>query len=333
VKNVLKWGLIGLFGSIIIFLLGPRVSPAVFDEKLPPVSGDPIQLEKDIDRSEARFALKTDNSARIVWADSTKKQKTTYSIVYIHGFGASWAEGEPVHRQLAKKYGCNLYLARLHDAGVRDQDAFEDLTPENFYAGAKEALSIAKTLGDSVVVIGCSAGGLLSLQLAAHHPELKGLVLYSPCVDIFESKLQMATGPWGKQILKAAAGEYSDITHYTPKRANYWLTRYHTNGLMTLQQTMDAVNRPENLVKIKVPVLMAYYYENEENQDKVVSVPAMLKAFDVLGTPARNKQKIALPKAGDHVIASYFTSKDLDGVFSVTDAFFKQTLHLTPRTF
>ena len=140
----------------------------------------------------------------------------------------------------------------------------------------------------------------------------------------------MATGPWGGQILRAVIGEASNNT-YPADRAQYWLTRYHSNGLMTLQQTMDAVNKPEVFAKIKMPVLLAYYYKDEENQDKVVSVEAMLKMFDELGTPAAQKQKAALPKTGEHVIASHFTSKDLKGVFDATDGFLKNIVKLMPK--
>jgi hypothetical protein len=88
--------------------------------------------------------------------------------------------------------------------------------------------------------------------------------------------------------------------------------------------------KPETFAKIKMPVFLGYYYKDEENQDKVVSVEAMLKAFDELGTPAAQKQKVALPNTGDHVIASHFTSKDLEAVFRETDAFLK-SVGMTPK--
>ena len=200
------------------------------------------------------------------------------------------------------------------------------MTPENFLAGAKHALAVGKALGDSVIVIGCSAGGLLSAYLAAEHPDIKALILYSPCFKV--NGLKMATGPWGEQLLAQIGGTHRDITHYAPDRANYWLTRYHSNGVLTLQKTMDAIVQPEVFAKIKVPVLMLYYFKDEENQDKVVSVEAMLKAFDELGTPASLKRKVALPNTADHVIASHFTSKDLEGVLRESDSFLREIIHL-----
>ena len=53
---------------------------------------------------------------------------------------------------------------------------------------------------------------------------------------------------------------------------------------------------------------MGYYYKNHEEQDKVVSVEAMLKMFDQLGTSNGKKQKMAFPDAGDHVITSRLSS-------------------------
>ncbi|WP_428664817.1 alpha/beta hydrolase [Runella sp.] len=323
-KKFFKWAGIVLATLVIIYFIGPRPDKATLSPTLPDLITDVVQLEKDIKETESQFELKPDNEARIVWADTAKKQKTKYSIVYVHGFGASWAEGDPIHKQLAKKYGCNLYLARLYDSGVKSPDAFKNLTPENFLAGAKYAISVGKALGDSVIVIGCSAGGLLGAYIAAEHPEIKALILYSPCFKV--NGLALATGPWGKQLLQQIGGSHRDITHYAPDRANYWLTRYHTNGVLALQQTMDAIVKPETFAKIKMPVLMLYYYKDEENQDKVVSVAEMLKAYDELGTPASQKRKAALPNAGEHVIASHFTSKDLEGVFRETDKFLSEVV-------
>jgi esterase/lipase len=219
----------------------------------------------------------------------------------------------------------------LHDAGIRDSEAFDDLTPENFWAGAKQALAVAQQLGDSVIVMGCSAGGMLTVALASQHPEIKGIMLYSPCMAIYQNKLAAATGPWGRQILNAVNGTARDITTYKPDRAKYWLTRYRSEGLVTLQQMMDVVAQPDIYAKIKMPVWVGYYYKDEENQDKVVSVEAMLTLFDQIGTPVSQKQKVAFPESGDHVIASHFTSRDIAGVVHESDKFITEVLGLKAK--
>lgn len=328
-KKILLW-MIGIVGLLaIIYVVGPDVPDATLDPALPTVTQNLTELEADIQRSEAAIPnLKKDNEARIIWAD-TARQKTPYSIVYIHGFGASQAEGDPVHRDLAKRYGANLYLARLHDAGIDDPDAFDDLTPENFLAGAKRALAIGRAIGDSVIVIGTSAGGLLTVYLAATHPEIKGIVLYSPCMAVANPAMKLAIRPWGQQILDAAVGKHR-VSADTSERSNYWLRSYSANGLMTLQQTIDAVARPEVYEKVKMPALVGYYYKNDEEQDQVVSVAAIKDMFPKLGTPDALKVERAFPNSGDHVIGSHFTSKDVPGVERATEEFFEKILKIKP---
>ena len=76
---------------------------------------------------------------------------------------------------------------------------------------------------------------------------------------------------------------------------------------------------PETFAKIKCPALMEYYYKSEEEQDKVVSVPAMLKMFEELGSA--KKEKVTIPNAGNHVLASPILSKDVAMVQKETEKF------------
>src|SRR5687767_3811109 len=113
-----KW----LFGIPLILLatyfLGPSPSAPVLTKELPKVPPQPDELEGYISSIESVHKLKPDNEARIIWADNTKKEKTPFSIVYLHGFSASQGEGEPVHRDIAKHFGYNLYLPRLAEHGI-----------------------------------------------------------------------------------------------------------------------------------------------------------------------------------------------------------------------
>jgi hypothetical protein len=89
--------------------------------------------------------------------------------------------------------------------------------------------------------------------------------------------------------------------------------------VIALQNLLTNVMIPETFAKIKCPAFMGYYYKNEEEQDKVVSVPAMLKMFDELGS--KNKQKVAFPNAGNHVLASPILSKDVENIQMETEKF------------
>ena len=318
-----------LAGLAVGYLLGP--SPTYEPIRTEPIVINPdlVKLEQQIAASEKSANLRPDNEARIVWADSLHKVRTPYSLVYLPGFSASWAEGDPVHKQLARDFGLNLYLARTAEHGVDSPEPLKGLTPAAYAASAERALAIGKALGHNVIVMGTSAGGMLTLYLAAHHPEIEGLILYSPCIAVANPALKLATKPWGRQILdQVFRDEHVVNTSYSGERARYWLPQYHVNGLIVLQTMLETYMTPELFHKVTQPVFMGYYYKDEEHQDKVVSVPAMLDMFDELGSPAAKKVKQDFPNAGAHVIASHFTSDDLAGVYQATAAFMKNVLKL-----
>src|SRR4030095_6441861 len=107
----IKWLGIVLVILIIVYFLGPQPSLPKYTNELPTVPSEAIQLEKYIAGNEAKHTLKPDNEARIIWFNDSIKEKTEYAIVYLHGFSASQEEGDPVHKEFAKKFGCNLYLS------------------------------------------------------------------------------------------------------------------------------------------------------------------------------------------------------------------------------
>ena len=100
------------------YFAGPTAHPDAVKDETIMLDPDLVKLEKSIAESESKANLRFDNEARIVWADSLRKVKTPYSIVYLPGFSATWAEGDPIHKQIARHFGCNLYLARTAEHGV-----------------------------------------------------------------------------------------------------------------------------------------------------------------------------------------------------------------------
>ena len=330
-KTFLKW-LAGIILILLIaYLAGPK--PARPEFKTPEIvlPASLSGLETQINNSEkAVRGIRPDNEARIVWADTARKEKTKIAFLYLHGFSASQAEGDPVHRDLAKKYNANLYLARLQEHGIdRGDSTMISLTAGDYAASAEKALMIAEQLGDEVVVIGTSAGGLLTLYLASRHPEIKAIVLYSPCVSLYDKTSVILDKHWGltlaRKVQKSLLMKFKATSE---EHAKYWMMQYRIEALVGLQNLISHTMKPELFSKVKCPVFLAYYYKNEEEQDKTVSVPALLAMFDELGTPAELKKKMAFPEAGAHVIASYIRSKDWQGVETETDKFLKEIVKL-----
>ena len=332
-KKALYWtgGVLAVVVGVAV--MGPRPAAGTLSGQLPMVTTNLIALEQEINQREAANPqVKPDNQARIVWADSTKKEKTPYSMVYLHGFGASQGEGAPVHTMLAERYGCNLYLARLKEQGIESDSAFKSLTAENLLASAREAVAIGYALGERVIVVATSTGGALGLVIAGEDSNLAGLVLYSPLIAPYDEQLYMLNRPWGVQMMETSLGADHLINERTGLAKQYWSHYYHINGYVTLAVLVDETMNEETFRRVKCPVFLGYYYKNEEEQDNVVSVAAMHPMFDELGTPPNQKRKVAFPKAGNHVIASYIRSHDWRGVYQATDAFLQEVMKLPATT-
>jgi esterase/lipase len=330
-KKFLKWLIAIIVLLIIGYSVGPKPPKPDFKTSEITLPSSLTDLEQLINDSEKSLrGIKPDNQARIIWADSSKKEKTKIVFLYLHGFSASQAEGDPVHKDLAKIYNANLYLARLSEHGIeRGDSTMINLTADLYEASAERALDIAEKLGDEVIVIGTSTGGTLALFLASRHPEIKAIILYSPCIKLYDKTAVILNKPWGLQIARMFTGgpvkrfEAESETH-----ANYWQLHYRIEALVALQNLVSNTMKPQVFSKIKCPVFLGYYFKNEKEQDNTVSVPAMLKMFDELGTPAGLKEKMAFPDAGAHVIASYIRSKDWQGVEKGTDKFLKNIVKL-----
>ena len=330
-KNLLIGALSLAIILAVIYLLGPREKLQELNGNYPSVPIGAAELEAYVSQKEDTVkGLKPNNEARIIWVDSMSKAKTPYAIVYIHGFGASPMEGDPVHRKLAEHFGANLYLARLSEHGIKRNNGLEYLTAEKLVADAREAYMIGKSLGDSVIVIGTSMGGALSLILASERPDMQSLLLYSPCVREYGDQLDAFFEPWqGYLMEKAMTNEYGVLE--SPRegdKAKYWSEAYHVNGYASLAVLLRSKMIQKTFEKVNQPLFLAYYYKDEQHQDQVVSVPAMLEMYEQVDTPGEVKRKQLFPEAGDHVIASSITSKDWQGVLDASIDFLENVAHV-----
>lgn len=316
---------------VIVYVVGPQPSTPVFKPALPVVPAINAGLETFISEQESQHKIKTDNEARIVWANDSLKQKTEYAIVYLHGFSASQEEGNPVHRNIAKQFGCNLYLSRLAEHGIDTTDALFNMTAENLWESAQQAYAIGKQLGNKVILMGTSTGGTLALQLAAAYPDIAGLVLYSPNIAINDPNAWILNNPWGLQIARLVKGsKLNTAKNDTPVYKQYWNKQYRLEATVQLEELLETTMNNTTFSAVKQPTLTLYYYKDEQHQDPVVKVEPMKKMMAALGTAAEQERIVAIPNAGSHVIASPIQSKDIVSVEKETADFLKTILHLTP---
>ncbi len=327
-----------LTASIIVVLLisylsGPEFPQPVFNRDLPTIQINDFQSY--LNDKNSKLKIKKDNESRVFWANDSLKNKTPYCLVYLHGFSASWYEGNPVHIDFARRYGMNLYIPLLASHGIDTTEALIDMTPDRLYESAKEALVAAKVLGDKVILMGTSTGGTLMLKLAADFPELmEGLILLSPNIAINDPAAFLLSKPWGLQIArKVFKGNYRITnTDFASTDCQYWNCKYRLEAIVYLEQLVESTMTEETFAKVNKPVFLGYYYKDAEHQDQVVKVDAMLKMFDELGTPENLKQKIAFPEAGAHPIGCKLFSGAWQDVETACYQFAEEKLELVSVT-
>jgi len=314
----------------VVYVLGPHPAETVYSSLMPAVPSDAAGLEAYVAQTESRHQLKPDNQARIVWADSSK-QKTTYSVVYLHGFSATWKEGDPVHLRFAKKFGANLYLARLADHGVDTTETLLQYTAARSWASACEALAIGEKLGHKVILLSTSTGGTLALMLAKAFPEkVHALINLSPNIAINDDAAFLLNNPWGLQIARLVLGGDYRTTSATGEKAQYWNNKYRIESLVQLQALLEDNMTEETFAAISAPSLTLYYFKDEEHQDPEVRVSGMLEMHRQLGTPDSLKEAIAVPTAGAHVLGGALASKDVETVYQLMEKFALDKLKMLP---
>ncbi|MFM8806887.1 MAG: alpha/beta hydrolase, partial [Sphingomonadales bacterium] len=148
-----------LLAFLMLYWAGPRPAKPVYSLVLPEVPSDAVALEQYIRDQESQHKIKPNNEARIVWANDSLRTPTEYALVYLHGFSASQMEGDPVHRNLAARFGMNLYLSRLQDHGIDTTAPLGGMTAQGLWESAVQALAIGKKLGKKVILMSTSTGG------------------------------------------------------------------------------------------------------------------------------------------------------------------------------
>ncbi len=294
----------------------------------------PEDLELFINRYEAGIkGVKANARATVVWADPNHKSKTEYVLIYLHGFKASYGEGEPIHRAIAHKFGLNLYLSRLYKHGLDDPDAFSTIEAQHFTESARQAFYIGQKLGKKIIIMGTSTGGSLGLYLAGHpsfRHSIAGLILYSPLIRFYGLKhMLLATKP-GRTLLRLTPGGSYMLTSPSASEAeeDIWYSSYRLQGALALGKFVQEKMTKATFSNVQCPVFAGYYYKNREQQDKVVSVPAIKKMFEQLGTEKNKKCLLNFPDAQTHIISSQLYSASLSKIERQTTLFIQSILGL-----
>lgn len=259
-----------------------------------------------------------------------RAEKTTrLAFLYIHGFGASRAEGEGIVDGLSEAYGANAYYVRLPGHGG-DKEAHLAAKPEEYFATVEEAFHRFRPLGEKLVIFGSSLGGLLSIWLAARHPnDVDGVVVGNPFFDFADSSAFLISRRVGMSIIETVYGkERFAGWRNDPERRRvdgyeaHWITTQYFRSLNNLDDLRRTIATTDMMAQVRAPVLMFYYYADEKHQDTAASVPVMRRFFGELGGGAKHplSREIAVAD-GNHILFSDYVRTDKVTINRETKAF------------
>jgi pimeloyl-ACP methyl ester carboxylesterase len=302
----------GVIGGLLLFFITtyyvdyPSYS---YEQSSLPTSFDEF-YQKQLKESQAKGA-RPGNEERLVRYSTGK---TKFAILYIHGFGASRAEGEYITDRIAKTYKANTYYLRLPGHGTNPED-HRDTPFSEYLKTAEDALQMMDQLGEKTVVFGTSMGGLITTYLASKYPEkITAIVLASPFYDFTDKSGNIYNFIWGKNFVQAAFGEIRGNTSRPENDPSfaYWYKDQYYAAIQNLSDLKRAIGTQEVYEKVTLPVLMLYYYKSQEEQDKSADVSKMLAVYDEFGgssgpNPLSRKVQI---ENGNHVLLSEYVESD-----------------------
>ena len=280
-----------------------------------------------VKESNANQMIKPGNHSKLHWADSAGK-KTTYALLYLHGFSACPEEGNPVYREFAEKYKMNAYAPLLAEHGLKKKEAMLNFTAKKYLNSVKNAFRIAQALGDSVIIMSTSTGSTAALFLSSVENDIHSLICYSPNIRVADTRAALLTGPWGIQIARLVKGGNYHSWEAPEGAVPYWHTKYRLESVLELQHLLESTMNKEVFSKITIPVFVSYYYQDEENQDDVVSVEKILDMTKNLGTPKEKLRVINIKDAKVHAMANGVFNKNTRTVIEKTCKYAEEILYL-----
>lgn len=198
-------------------------------------------------------------------------------VLLLHGFTGSPPEMRLVGDYLHQR-GLTVYAPLLpgHGTTVEEMNRCRWTDWTNHVEGA---LAELQARYQTVFVGGLSMGSLLTLYLAAQHPDLAGAILYAPAVIVADRLIYLS--PLLKYVIrKRAKGDDSDLTD---PQAQLRLWSYEENPAFAAHELLKLIYRVRRLLpRVTCPLLIIhstldqaihprsarYTYERAGSQDK-----------------------------------------------------------------
>lgn len=197
--------------------------------------------------------------------------KSEIGILVIHGITSTTSSMQFLADKFAQA-GFNVELPGLIGHGTKWQD-MNKIKYQDWIEDLETALKKLQQRCSRIFLCGLSLGGGLALYLAAHHPELTGLVLINHASKFTDPKFWFV--PIMKFFVKSVPAVASDIKDPNSKEIAY--DRTPTNGVNEMLKMLKIVRK--KLPEIKHPAIIF-----KSREDHVVPLVSATYTLDNLGS-------------------------------------------------
>lgn len=258
-------------------------------------------------------------------------QKNGTALLYLHGFGATRAEGEMTVDRLARELGANTYYLRLPGHGL-NAAAHAAATFDQYLQVAEDAFLHMHLLGKRIVLIGTSTGGLIATYLAAKYgARIHALILASPLWDFGNKTTRLLNFPGGLELGQLVMGKERDARwkkdpekRQHPDYAKYWLVQQKFAALVNLNNLRRFVVTDDTLKRITCPTLVLVHYRDETDKDDTIDLAKIRTSLPLLGSASQGKNRLVEIADGNHILLSEYVRTDKELILSQMTAWLAQ---------
>ena len=224
--------------------------------------------------------IKEGQNRQIIWAGA-EGAKTDLTILYVHGYSATLQEIRPVPDNVAGALGANLVYTRLTGHG-RTSAAMADVHVNDWMTDLAQALSVARAIGDRIIIISTSTGGTLTaagLPSADAMANVAGIVFVAPNFALVNPIANLAKLPYFEKWGPVLAGKNRSFEPRNAEQEIYWTTSYPTRSVVPMMRLIDYVEKVD-FAATNIPAL--FYFMDE---DKVVDAKTTRQVMAKWGGP------------------------------------------------
>lgn len=246
---------------LLLTIVGPRLKFRNEFEKTK-VPNNLKEIDQNLLIEESKFNLQENTRKEIIW--NKAYTKTEYSVVYIHGFGASKNEIYPIPHNIAKELNANIFFTRLKGHGINNKDSFKGVKTQDWLRDIDEAIQIGQLIGEKLILIGTSNGGTCAIWALKNYPDkIYSAVLISPNIYPKDKRTSLVYYPWGQQIAYLITGGYNELATSKNQRTEHEeVTTFHSpirqvDSIIAMMGLVKLINT-SRFNDLKTPLTIAY---------------------------------------------------------------------------